>query len=189
LCKRPKAIFTEEKEEQVMKKVCLGCVFAVLVLVAALTIVAPARAGSGNAISMSLSGPITVNSGASFGLAVNPTNNLQPITNSNLSTTQNTLIWAKVQTIIINPWTGQVISGPIQTNVNQAVQSWYFDSSSGTRIPGNNLTSFSTTSMVLPKTQKAAQSLVALVYAMDDHSKVIGTAYWGFAVTAAPKGK
>lgn len=172
-----------------MKKVCLGCVFAVFALVAALTIVAPARAGSGNAISMSLSGPITVNAGGSLSLKVNPANNLQPTTNSNLSTTQNTITWATIQTIVINAWTGQVVSGPTPTTVNQGVQSWYFDSSSGNRIAGNNLSPVSANSMVLPKNQKVGQSLVALVYAMDDHSNVIGTAFWGFAVTAAPKAK
>ncbi|MDR3557064.1 MAG: hypothetical protein P4L55_20095 [Syntrophobacteraceae bacterium] len=164
-----------------MKKVCLGCVFAIFALVTALTIVPAARAGSGNPISMNLSGPITAHPSASISLTINPTNNLQPTFNSDGSTKQNSITWGTVQSIIINPWTGQVVSGPNTTTViskDQVVKSWFFNSS-GSPTGATILIPFQI-SMGLPKI-KAGQSLVVMVYAMDSSSKVIGTAFWGFA--------
>ncbi|MGC8492751.1 MAG: hypothetical protein ACP5SH_13540 [Syntrophobacteraceae bacterium] len=159
------------------KKICIGFVCVVFAIVAGIGMESSAQASS--AISMSVSGPINVSPGGTLTLKVNATNNLSA--NYNNSTglwTENGVYWYSIQAVTLNPWTGQVVSGPNTLPAYQWVLSWYYDGQ-GSYHQASTLNPV-TVSVILPTTAPRNQSLVEVLYAMDNNGNVIGTAYWGF---------
>lgn len=127
-------------------------------------------------LSLAVTGPISVIHGKTLQLSVTGTNTLNPDYNTGAPSS---LDWASMQVIVLNPWTGAVISGPTTINVNQNLTGWGWDPSSGNYTPAFPSTPVSVP-VTIAKSQKAGQTLTVVIYGMDKNSKVIGAGGWGF---------
>jgi len=154
-------------------KVVFGLVLA---LVAALTVVPSLQAGmNSGGLSLAVTGPISVVHGQTLKLTVIGNCTLAPDPNTGAP---QSIDWASMQVVVINPWTGAVISGPTTINVNQNLTGHGWDQSYNF-IPAVPSTPVSVP-MAIAKSQKAGQTLSAVIYGMDNNSKVIGITGWGF---------
>jgi len=161
------------------RKIFLGLVLA---FVAALAIVPSLQAGMGSGgIGLVVSGPVSVLPGKTLQLSVTGTCTLAPTNPSGDGITwiASTVDWASMQVVVMNPWTGAVLSGPTAVTVNQTLTGGTYDQY------GNPIAAvpyIESDSQAIAKTDKAGQALVAVIYAMDAGSHVIGTTFWGFVV-------
>lgn len=183
-----------KKESLMKKKVFFGplfILFAALVVAMFLQVGVPTALNAAQSIKMKgsglklvLSGPITAARGTALKLSVDITNDLGPTwscNNGNCGPVQSVITCASLQALVVDPWTGSVIVGPVTVPVNQQLHGPTVDQDTWQEIPGDTYTT--SVSLSIPKNAAANKAFAVLIYAVDNAKPaavVRGTAGWGF---------
>jgi hypothetical protein len=156
------------------KQICFALVFAF----AAVVVAAPSLLAKDSPLNLTVTGPVVATHGKTLTLAATGANNQWG--SDGTIATATTVDFYQIQAAVINPWTGKVVVDLVGTNavtVNQVLTGPYLDTN-GNYVAGQSYTeSFS---MTLPVSTGSGQTLIAVIYAMDKNSNVIGQAIYGF---------